>query len=168
MSEIETAIPNPDQLRSLWNLAVSDDTDSTSILLKNRSDKWNSLKSALNSHLPEDVFVNCSPAFKPMLSQYTLRQLLTSPVTPKDFWKHLKRYFKKQAADPESVEAGSPMAMLYYAVIAADLVYYGEKISKHSWKKLEDSFRRLADRFAADKEIAELFQKASISCRNGV
>lgn len=160
-------MPNPEQLRSLWNLAVSGEMESAGPVAETRSPKAETLESILDARLPEDVFANCSPAFRPMLSQYALRQILASPVPPKEFWRHLKKYFKGLASRSGPTDAASPTAVLYYAVIAANIVHHGEKISRHSWGKLENSFRGLAGRFASDEEIARLFQKASISCRKG-
>lgn len=161
----ETTMPDLEQLRKLWNLAVSDDSQSGATGVESRYPNVGSLEAVLDARLPEEVFNGGQPAFRPMLAQYTLRQILASSVTPKDFWRHLKRYYKKRASHPGSADENSPAAVIYYAAIAANIVHHGDKISRHSWGKLERSFRHLAGHFEFDQELARLFQQASINCR---
>ena len=55
--------------------------------------------------------------------------------------------------------------MLYYAVIANALVFHGQRISRHSFRKLRQAYAELIAKPWVPSELRTLFQKAEDACR---
>jgi hypothetical protein len=90
--------------------------------------------------------------------------LLTHPDTDVQVLRRIKDHAKELgAAAACQVEREAALAV-YFAAIAAALVFHDARISQHSDKKLQSAFEALGTRSAVPSELRSLFRKA---CRGG-
>ena len=103
------------------------------------------------------------PELQPIAGR-TLGDVLADPTTPLAILETLKQYGKglsrRWDEGPEHVVA----AMIYFAAIAAALVFHGRKITTRSYRDLADLLRiMMSDRWITP-ELAGLFDSARTMC----
>jgi len=77
----------------------------------------------------------------------------------------IKDYSKKLVTSAKSKAEHDAATAIYFAAIASALLYNDVKITKFSYKSLDESFSRLVDQKWITAEMAELFSRACIVCR---
>ena len=98
------------------------------------------------------------------IADWPLGEVLWDPTTPLDILETLKHYGKGLSCrwdeGPEHVVA----IAIYFAAIAAALVYHGHKITTRSYAGLADSLRMLMDDRWITLELTRLFDNAITIC----
>ncbi len=94
----------------------------------------------------------------------TIRDILLSSRTDLAVVKTVKDYGKQLARRGGSEAAQAAATVLYYAAIAAALVFHQHKISQHSYQKLDKAFTELEQKPWVSPELKGLFQKAQGIC----
>jgi hypothetical protein len=90
--------------------------------------------------------------------------LLTDPDTNVQVLRRIKDYAKESGATAASEVEREAALAVYFAAIAASLVFHHVRISRHSNKKLRIVFETLGVRNGVPSELRSLFQKA---CQGG-
>jgi hypothetical protein len=110
-----------------------------------------------------DVLDKPCPELQPIAGR-TLGDVLMDPTTPLATLETLKQYGKglslRWEEGPEHVVA----AMIYFAAIAAALVFHGRKITTRSHRDLADLLRILMNDRWITPELAGLFDSARTMC----
>jgi hypothetical protein len=78
----------------------------------------------------------------------------------------LKDYGKESVRRSVSQEDQAAGTMIYYAAIAAALVFRGEKISQHGYARLARAFGLLVGKVSGVPELVELLTKAQRLCQD--
>jgi hypothetical protein len=100
------------------------------------------------------------------LTGKTFRDALLDPTVSVAALTQIKDYGKKLATEPTASAAEHETAMtIYFAAIASSLVFHGQKISSHPYETLTRSFTVLTEKPWLPPELASLFQRACILCR---
>jgi hypothetical protein len=95
----------------------------------------------------------------------SLRTLLLDPKADLCVIERIKDHAKELgAAAGGEIEREVALA-LYFAAIAAGLLNHETKISQHSWKHLERSFRTLSSRPWVPADLLQLFTRAASYCK---
>ena len=102
----------------------------------------------------------------PPLMGRPLGSLLKSPDTKLEHLEAIKEYAKEMTSTADTDAKYETRIVVYYAAIAAALVFQCHKITKHSSEKLESSFSSLARRDWITDDLAQLFSKARQICRS--
>lgn len=89
-----------------------------------------------------------------------LGSLLNSPDTELEHLSAIKEYAKEMVSTADTEAKYETRIVVYYAAIAAALVFHSQKITKYSFEKLESSFSSLAQRDWVTDDLVELFNKA--------
>lgn len=94
-----------------------------------------------------------------------LSDLLLNPETDLAVIKTLKDYAKKlvRRAGPEAKQAAA--TAIYYTAIASALVHHEQKITRHSYEKLNEAYADLEQKPWIPSELKDLFGKARSVCR---
>jgi hypothetical protein len=136
---------------------------------KNRSDI---LLDMLKLKLPvnPDLYELLPAVLKPLseelesISGLPLGKLLLEPQTKTELLKSVKDYAKQLgAAATDDIERDAALA-IYFAAIAAALVFQNVRISQYSYEQLEQSFKTLCKNDWISSELAGLYQKAIDYC----
>jgi len=99
------------------------------------------------------------------LADSTLDQVLLDPAGDVRLVRTVKDYGKKLSM-ARGTEAEHAVAVaLYYAAIASALVFHDQKISKHSYGRLDESFAKLIERPWLAAPVAELLERARALCQ---
>jgi len=94
----------------------------------------------------------------------TLGEVLLDPGVELATLGVLKDYGKALARRREEGARCAAATALYYAAIAAALVAHGERITQHSYEKLEGAFARLAAKPWMAPSVKTLFDRAGLIC----
>ena len=94
-----------------------------------------------------------------------LGSALTDPETGLAVIRKIKLYAKKAGTDNDSGARYTVAVAVYYAAIAAALVFHKVKITKHSVQTLKAEFKVLSQKAWISKELAGLFSKAAEAMR---
>lgn len=86
---------------------------------------------------------------------------LLDPATDLAVIRRIKDHGRSLAQTARSKPQRRVANTLYYAAIAAALLFHGARITSHSYADLGKSFRRLADETWISPSLTELFGKAS-------
>lgn len=103
--------------------------------------------------------------FLPLADQ-TIRDLVMNRETDLALLKSLKDYAKQLVRQDDSEGTRAAATVLYYSAIASALVFHRQKISQHSYQKLDKSFTELGEKLWVPPEMKELFKKARLICRH--
>lgn len=76
----------------------------------------------------------------------------------KDYGKALVRLAEDREADSSAAKA------VYYAAIASALVFHQQKITRHSFKRLQESFAALQEKPWTPPELKDVFRRAQTFC----
>ena len=140
-------------------------------LRKNRSDL---LLDMLASKLPvnQALFESLPEVLKSLsneletVSGLPLGKLLLNPQTQTTLLRNIKDYAKQLGATaPDDIQRDAALAM-YFAAIAAALVYHNVKISQYPYEQLEESFETLRKNNWIGADLSGLFQKAVDYCKS--
>jgi len=101
---------------------------------------------------------------RPLLDR-SMREVLLDPECDLAVLKAVKDHSKRRSAMVTSGSETLTTTALYYAAIAAALVYHGERITTYSTESLERRFSLLAERPWMDSECKALFVRAAEWCR---
>lgn len=88
------------------------------------------------------------------------RQLL-DPAIDLAVIRRIKNHGRKLAESARSKPQRRVASTIYYAAIAAALLFHGTRITSHSYADLGKSLRRLMDETWISPSLTELFRKAS-------
>jgi hypothetical protein len=175
MKKESTAIGvNPEQLQRLFN--IGRDTKTPDKKMGGKQKKAEMLRRWLSQTLPLDKSqTNMLPAVlgqlchtMGVLAGETIVSLLHSPSTDISLIERIKQYGKELSSRAESKAEHEAATALYYAAIAHALVFHGERITRFSYKKLENSFSRLVKEKWISKELSVLFKIAGKYCKEKV
>jgi hypothetical protein len=160
---------NNKQSTHLLKLALEPDNESNEITPKNRSDL---LINMLSSKLPVNpaLFESLPDVLKPMseelesVSGLPLGKLILDSQTSITLLTEIKDYTKQLGATaPDNIQRDSALA-IYYAAIAAALVFHKERISRYSYKQLGQSFHKLCKNDWIGTDLTGLYKKAIDYC----
>ena len=162
---------SPEKLARLLN--IGSDTDGTESALGPEERKAELLHDWLAATLPLDAVLVES---LPDILQRLCRQLqphigerfgkvLKDPKTDILVIKKIKDYSKKLVLSAKSEAEHDAATVIYFAAIASALLFHNRKMTKFSYKTLEESFSRLANTTWVTGDIAELLRKACVVCR---
>lgn len=99
------------------------------------------------------------------LEGQSLRQVLFSPDTDINRLRLIKEAGKHLTIMSVSETERAVANTIYHAAIARCLVLHNKKITKHSYKKLDESFALLSDKDWMAGELVELFSDARRVCQ---
>ena len=91
-------------------------------------------------------------------------KLLQDPKTDISIIRMTKDFGRKLSASVKSEAEHHTANTIYYAAIAHALVYHNLKITKYSYKDLQESFFQLSKEDWIPKNLRNLFTKASAYC----
>jgi hypothetical protein len=120
------------------------------------------LRPALEIALPE-MAISLAEELE-SLSGSTLGELLLNSKTYLKLLKKIKDYAKQLGASATGQIEREVMLVVYYAAIAAALIYHDSRISEHSYKDLKTSFNKLLSTTWILPSLTELFEKARLNC----
>jgi len=100
------------------------------------------------------------------LAGRSLLQLLLGPETGLNQLKLVKEAAKRLTTTSVSEEERAVATTIYHAAIASCLVNYDNKITQHSYDKLDESFALLMDKKWMAFELVELFSRARRICKS--
>jgi len=95
----------------------------------------------------------------------SLGSVLTDPETGLAIIRKIKLYAKKAGTDNDSGDRHTVAVAVYYAAIAAALVFHKVKITKHSDQTLKTEFKVLSEKAWMSNDLATLFTKAAEAVR---
>jgi hypothetical protein len=114
-----------------------------------------------NSKVSDD-----QPCYLSSLAGRSLLQLLLGPETGLKQLQLVKEAAKRLTTTSVSEEERAVATTIYHAAIASCLVNYDNKITRHSYDKLDESFVLLMDKKWMAFELVELFSRARRICRS--
>jgi hypothetical protein len=91
--------------------------------------------------------------------------LLKNPQIDLLVIRKIKDYSKKLVRSAKSQAEHDAATAIYFAAIAAALLYHDVKITKFSYRNLEESFSALINQKWISTDMTGLFSKASAVCR---
>ena len=99
------------------------------------------------------------------VSGRTIGELLLDCKTDLAVIKALKDYAKElvHRGRPSSKQAA--VTAIYYAAIANALVFHQHRITRYSYRRLEEAYTELEQKPWISSELKELFRKARVICR---
>jgi hypothetical protein len=95
----------------------------------------------------------------------SLLEALSGPECGVSQLKAVKEASKSLSTEAVSEQERAVATTIYHAAIASCLVHHDEKISRHSYDKLEGSFSQLVVKKWMAKELVELFSDARRICQ---
>jgi hypothetical protein len=95
-----------------------------------------------------------------MLAGETIFSLLRAPTTDLELIRKIKKHSKELSRNAKSKAEHDIAAALYYASIAHALAFHDLRITKFSYKQLENTFSRLINEKWMIRELAVLFKIA--------
>lgn len=122
------------------------------------------LNPANSDSLPAVLNRSCAEFFP--LADRTMGDLIMNRETDLAMLKSLKDYGKQLVGQDDSEGTRAAATVLYYSAIASALTFHRQKISQHSYQKLDKSFTELEEKIYVPPEIKELFKKARLLCRH--
>ena len=103
-----------------------------------------------------------------LLAGQTISELLYNPSTDVSLIKRIKRYGKELSGQVRSSDENDVAVAIYYASIAHALIFHDRKITRFSYKELENSFSRLVKEKWISKDLSVLLKLACKRCREKV
>ena len=94
----------------------------------------------------------------------TIGDLLHNPQTELSALKRVKWYAKESGTSVESEAQADVYLVVYYAAIAAALLFHGKKITQHPYEDLQEFFVSFNQEVWVLDEIKDLFRKAHLHC----
>jgi hypothetical protein len=94
----------------------------------------------------------------------SLIALLQDPGTSLQDLRATKEYGKSKTAAAQTEAQYEAAGVVYYAAIAAALVLHNERISRHSYQQLRESFSSLNAKEWIVPELRQLFKRAGECC----
>ena len=175
MKKESTAIGvKPEQLQRLFH--IGRDTKKPEKKMSDKQKKAEMLRRWLSHTLPLDK--SQADMLPDLLGQLchtmgvlageTIFSLLRSPSTDVVLIERIKQYGKELSSRAESKAEHEAATALYYAAIAHAMVFHDERITRFSYKKLQNSFSRLAKEKWISKELSVLFKIAGKYCKEKV
>lgn len=92
-------------------------------------------------------------------------ELLQNPKTSVAVLKEIKRYAKARGTQAASDREKDVFLAIYFAAIAAALVFHAQRITEHFEGNLARFLRSFANAAWIPADLADLFRKARASCR---
>ena len=96
----------------------------------------------------------------------SLSQVLLNPQPDLDLLRTIKDCSKTLSQTLDSETDTALATTVYFATLASALVFYKQKISQHSHRKLDESFALLVEKAWMAQELAELFSQARHICQS--
>jgi hypothetical protein len=95
----------------------------------------------------------------------SMSDLLLDSSTDLAVFKTLKEYAKGliRRGGPDAKQAAA--TVIYYAAIAGALVFHNQRITEHSYEKLQRAYAQLEQKPWIPSELKDLFQKARAICQ---
>lgn len=100
-----------------------------------------------------------------LLLERTMKATLLDPRCDLAFLQAIKDHNKRLSAMIASGPQTLMTATLYYAAVAAALVYHNQRISRYTIENLAERFSALTQRSWIDGELRDLFLHAAAVCR---
>jgi hypothetical protein len=100
------------------------------------------------------------------LAGRSLLQVLASPETSVSQLQAIKEASKGLTTTSVSKTERAVATTIYHAAIASCLVHHDNKITQHSYDKLDESFALLVEKDWMASELAELFSHARRICES--
>ena len=95
----------------------------------------------------------------------TMSDLLLDSRTDLAVLKTLKDYGKELARRGQPGMKQAAATAIYYAVIASALVFHGHKITKYSYRSLQEAYAELEQKPWVSSGLKDLFRRALAVCR---
>jgi hypothetical protein len=161
---------SPEKLARLLN--IGSDIGETNNVINSEEKKAELLHDWLSATLPLDAVLLES---LPIILRRLYRQLqphlgerfgkvLKNPQTDILVIRKIKDYSKKFVTSARSEAEHDAATAIYFAAIASALLFHDIKITKFSYKTLDESFAKLIDEKWINADIAELFSLARLLC----
>jgi hypothetical protein len=99
------------------------------------------------------------------LSGEPFGKLLEDSKTNVEVLNKIKGYSKKLVTAAKSEAENDAATVVYYAAIASALFFHDQKITRFSYKDLEQSFSCLVKNSWIPMDLINLFEKASLLCK---
>ena len=94
----------------------------------------------------------------------SIESILLDPSVDLPNLKKVKDYGKRMASRKRSNAGHAAAVAVYYAAIAAAMVYHGQKITSHSLPYLRSSFKELAGAAWVGTKLSQLLDAAKEAC----
>ncbi len=102
------------------------------------------------------------------VSGQTMGELLLDSGTDLAVIKTLKNYAKELVHRGPQGSKQTVVTAIYYAAIANALVFHQLRITRYSYRTLEEAYTKLEQKSWISSELKELFQKACVLCRRRI
>lgn len=122
-----------------------------------------SLEAEVGYSLPSVLGRSCSE-MRPCVGR-TLGEVLMDPETDVVALRTLKDYGKKLVGASGSKAEQAGATTVYYAAIAGALVCHGQRITRYSYRELDENLAKLEGKAWLPHELKSLFQRAQEMCR---
>jgi len=161
-----------DQLARLWNIGSDGGQE------HRRADTDQQRHELLLDHLagslpPDQALIELLPKVLGQLCQQlrpfageSLRTLLLDPKVDVLVLERIKDHAKERGIIAKSEVEREVALALYFAAIAAAILYHGTKISQHPWRDLEPSLKALSRQAWIPSDLLGLFTTAASYCKN--
>jgi len=134
------------------------------------------LQEILSSDLPLDptspdslpVVLNWPSHEVLAVSGQTMGELLLDHRTDLEVIKTLKDYAKELAHRGRPCSKQTVVTAIYYAAIANALVFHQHRITKYSYRRLEEAYSELEQKPWIPSELKELFRRARSACQRRI
>jgi len=162
---------SPEKLAKLWN--IGSEADKTEKAVDQDGKKTELLRDWLAGSLPR-LASEAKPqrrehvnlwSIVSSLTDLPINRLLQNPGTDLALLRKVKDYFKRLSGSAKSRTEYHVANTIYYAAIASALVFHDRRITKFSYKDLEEYFRRLDQENWIPEALRGLFTKACEYCR---
>lgn len=100
------------------------------------------------------------------LAERSLQEVLFNPESSVKQLQIIKEAGKLLTTSSDSKGERALATTIYHAAIASCLVHHGEKITQHSYEKLDESFALLIEKTWMTNELIELFSQARRVCQS--
>ena len=132
------------------------------VALRERLSRKLVLDPTVSDSLPAVLNRPCHELFP--AADRTMSDLLTDSRTDPAVIRAIKDYAGELArrSGPEAKQAAA--IVIYYAAIAAALVFHNQSITDHSYEKLHDAYGKLEQEPWIPSELKDLFRKAHALC----
>ncbi len=94
----------------------------------------------------------------------SIGDVLLDPTTDLAIIRTLKDYGKQLVRRSDTKSRQAAATVIYYAAIAGALVFHRQKISRHSYEKLNEAYAQLREKPWVPSELKDLFKKAQEIC----
>jgi hypothetical protein len=156
------------QLAKLWSLGSNakrvdqDENQVKAELLRDMLASKMPVDQAVAETLPQ-VLAQLCESIRPFTGG-SLGALLSSPETDLLVLKKIKNYTKRLSQRVHSEAEHDVTAMIYYAAIAAALVYHDQRVTSFSYEKLLEAFKSMLESNWTTTELKTLFREALDAC----